>query len=84
MTTTAPDHRLQFLDDYCPVGNPAGYCADSRIRLASLTEPSALTWRGSKRVICDYRCDGCGHRWRWADLWDAESAGFDPKQREAA
>jgi hypothetical protein len=68
--------RLAFLDDYCPRCNPAGHLADGRTRLATLTEPTRLTWRGGKRVICDYRCGGCGHTWRRADLWTAHCAGL--------
>ena len=78
-----PDRRrFQFLDDYCPRCNPLGHHADSRVRLATLTEPEAVSWRGGRRVICAYRCDGCGHPWQRSDLWDAQSAGFDPKQRK--
>lgn len=79
MTTivaTNDSRRLQFLDDYCPRCNPAGIHADSRVRSATLTEPTSLTWHGGKRVICRYQCGGCGHRWRRADLWDAQSAGL--------
>ncbi|GAB3024954.1 hypothetical protein [Mycobacterium bourgelatii] len=82
MTT---EHRsVEFLPDYCPRCNPLGHYADSRDRVASLTEPTSVTWRGGKYVVCRYRCDGCGHQWRRADLWDAQSAGFDPKHRKAA
>ena len=76
--------RFQFLDDYCPRCNPLGYQADSRVRSATLTEPTSVTWPGGKYVTCQYQCKGCGHQWRRADLWTAENAGFDPKQRKAA
>lgn len=80
MATTTGDQRdrrrFEFLDDYCPRCNPAGHFADSRVRSASLTEPTRLTWRGGKPVICHFRCGGCGHTWRRADLWDAQCAGF--------
>jgi hypothetical protein len=80
-----PDRRsIEFLPDYCPRCNPLGHHADSRIRLASLTEPTSITPRGRKRPVCEYRCDGCGHQWRRADLWTAEEAGLDPKQRKVA
>ncbi|GAB1811845.1 hypothetical protein [Mycobacterium sp. MUNTM1] len=74
---------IEFLPDYCPHCNPFGHHADSRIRLASLTDPTSVTWPGGKRVICDYYCDDCGHEWRRADLWTAKEAGFDPKERRA-
>lgn len=76
--------RFQFLDDYCPRCNPAGHYADRRVRLATLTEPTSVRWPGGKYVTCRYECNGCGHRWRRADLWTARSAGFDPKQRRRA
>lgn len=76
MTMTAHDRCLQFLEDYCPRCNPAGHHADRPVRLATLTEPTSLTWRGGKRVVCRYHCARCGHRWRRADLWDAQSAGL--------
>lgn len=89
MNTAAADihpdrRRLQFLEDYCPSCNPAGHHADSRVRRASLTEPTALIWSGGKYVVCRYQCARCAHQWRRSDLWDAQSAGFDSKQREAA
>ncbi|MCV7223641.1 hypothetical protein [Mycolicibacterium elephantis] len=80
---TITDRRpesIEFLPDYCPRCNPLGLWADSRVRLASLTEPTSVTWRGGKYVICRYQCDGCGHQWRRADLWTAAEAGFNPKQ----
>lgn len=80
-----PDRRrFQFLDDYCPRCNPAGHFADSRVRLATLTEPTSVTWPGGRYALCRYRCRR-GHRWSRADLWTAREAGFDPKhQRRAA
>jgi hypothetical protein len=75
---------IEFLPDYCPRCNPAGHYADSGVRLATLTEPTRLTWRGGKRMICHYQCNGCGHAWRRADLWTAGCAGFHPKQPKAA
>lgn len=74
--------RLDYLPDYCPRCNPAGECADRPVRLASLTEPTLITWNGGRRLLCRYRC-GCGHEWTRTDLWTAEQAGFDP-QRTAA
>ncbi|BBZ59417.1 MULTISPECIES: hypothetical protein [Mycolicibacterium] len=73
-----------WLPDYCPRCNPAGHHADRCVRLATQTEPDAVTWRGGRGLVCDYVCDGCGHQWRRADLWTAECAGFNPKQRRAA
>lgn len=70
---------IEFLPDYCPSCNPLGHCADSRVRLASLTEPTSLIWHGGKRLICNYQCKRCGHKWQRADLWTAENAGLDPK-----
>ncbi|MGH3556411.1 MAG: hypothetical protein ACRDTK_02685 [Mycobacterium sp.] len=49
-----------------------------------MTEPDAVTWRGGNRLICEYRCEHCGHPWQRADLWDAQCAGLDPKQRRPA
>lgn len=80
---THPDRRFQFLEDYCPECNPLGHNAARPIRLASLTTPEAVTWPGGTRLICEYRCDHCGHQWRRPDLWTAESAGFDPRQEIA-
>jgi hypothetical protein len=77
------ESRIQFLDDYCPRCNPLGYHADSRVRLASLTEPTSVTWPRGKHAICAYHCGGCGHDWQRTDLWTAECAGFDRKQRKA-
>ena len=57
---------------------------DRRIRMASLTEPVAVTWPGDRRLICYYACEDCGHSWTRADLWTAENAGFDPKRRRGA
>lgn len=74
--------RLDYLPDYCPRCNPAGDQADRPVRLASLSEPTSVTWNGGRRLLCRYRC-GCGHGWTRTDLWTAEQAGFDP-QRSAA
>lgn len=71
--------RIDYLPDYCPRCNPAGDQADSRVRLASLTEPTSITWPGGRRLICRYRCAGCGHQWVRTDLWNAASAGLDQK-----
>lgn len=81
--TVDPFHDF-WLPDYCPRCNPAGHRADRCVRMATETEPDAVTWRGGKGVVCEYMCDGCGHTWTRSDLWDAQSAGFDPKQRRAA
>lgn len=71
------DHRrFQFLDDYCPRCNPAGHFADSRVRLAKLTEPTSVSRGGGTRAVCQYQCGGCGHRWQRADLWTAKNAGL--------
>lgn len=74
---------IEFLPDYCPRCNPLGHHADSRIRAATLTEPTSVTPHG-KRLLCEYRCAGCGHHWQRADLWTAKQAGLDPKQRRRA
>ncbi|MDC8992418.1 hypothetical protein PR371_00295 [Mycobacterium marinum] len=86
MTVTAitidrsPGNRsIEFLPDYCPECNPAGHHAGRPVRLATLAEPTSITWPGGRRLICRYRCDHCGHQWQRSDLWDAQSAGFDPK-----
>ncbi|WP_156298250.1 hypothetical protein [Mycobacterium paragordonae] len=79
MPENHPPHsqfRDSWLPDYCPRCNPAGDQADRRVRLASMTEPDAVTWHGGKRVICDYVCDRCSYSWTRRDLWDARSAGF--------
>lgn len=81
--TVDPFHDF-WLPDYCPRCNPAGHHADGCVRSATLTEPDAVTWYGGKRLMCEYRCTGCGHQWRRADLWTAKEAGFDPNQRKAA
>ncbi|MDV6308906.1 hypothetical protein R4227_16770 [Gordonia amicalis] len=83
-TPTADRRHVSYLGDYCAHCNPAGDQADSCVRLLTLVEPDAVTWRGGKRVTCEYRCTGCGHQWARSDLWNAEQAGFDPKQRSAA
>ena len=84
-TTTAQDtRRLRFLDDYCPRCNPAGHHADSRVRRATLTEPTEVTQGGGTWAVCRYECGGCGHQWHRHDLWTAKSAGFESKQRRAA
>ncbi len=70
---------IDYLPDYCPHCNPLGDQGDSRVRLASLTEPTSITWPGGRRLVCRYRCDACGHPWTRTDLWDAASAGFDQK-----
>lgn len=84
--TPSADRRFHdfWLPDYCPRCNPAGHNADRCVRLATETEPDAVTWRGGKGVVCEYVCDRCGHQWRRADLWTAECAGFDPNRRRAA
>ncbi|BBZ64516.1 hypothetical protein MMON_58170 [Mycolicibacterium monacense] len=76
--------RLDYLPDYCPRCNPAGDRADRPVRLASLTEPTSITWPGGRRLICEYQCNACSHQWVRTDLWSAEQAGFDPKQRRTA
>ena len=68
-----------WMPDYCPVCLAAG--CDRR---TVMTEPDAVTWHGGKRVLCEYRCEGCGHGWQRGDLWTARSAGLGPKQRKAA
>ncbi len=83
MTPIDPRHN-SYLGDYCPHCNPAGDQADSCVRLCTLVEPDAVTWHGDRRVTCEYVCDHCGHRWARTDLWSAEQAGFDPKQRRSA
>jgi hypothetical protein len=67
-----------WLPDYCPVCNPAGHLADSCVRLCTQTEPEAVTWRGGSRLVCEYVCDRCDHRWRRTDLWTPENLGFVP------
>lgn len=67
---------IEFLPDYCPICNPAGHHADRCTRLAALTEPEAVTWRGGRSLLCEYVCDRCVHQWRRADLWTAAEAGF--------
>lgn len=67
---------IDFLPDYCGQCNPLGDQGDRPVRLASLTEPTSITWPGGRRLICAYRCDGCGHQWVRTDLWTAEHAGF--------
>ncbi|MCQ4360628.1 hypothetical protein KQR54_05615 [Mycobacterium gordonae] len=69
-----------WLPDYCPSCNPAGHHADSCTRRASQTEPDAITWRGGKRLVCEYYCDQCGHQWMRGDLWTASEAGFNPRK----
>lgn len=82
---TPIDRRhVNYLGDYCGNCNPAGDQADSCVRLHTLVEPDAVTWHGDRRVTCEYVCDHCGHRWTRSDLWSAEQAGFDPKQRRTA
>ncbi len=68
-----------WMPDYCPVCLSKG--CDRR---AVMTEPDAVTWHGGKQLICEYRCEGCGYDWQRSDLWTAECAGFDSKQRKAA
>ena len=76
-TTTAPDtRRLQFLDDYCPQCNPAGHHADSRVRRATLTEPTEVTRGGGTWALCRYECGRCAHQWLRDDLFTAASAGL--------
>lgn len=77
-STTVDPVRDIWLPDYCPQCNPAGHHADTCVRDATLTEPDATTWYlGSKRVLCEYVCDTCGHTWRRRDLWNAYEAGFE-------
>ncbi len=71
--------RLDYLGDYCPRCNPVGDQADRPVRLASLNEPTSITWPGGRRLICEYQCKACGHQWTRTDLWTAASAGFDQK-----
>lgn len=76
-TTTAPGtRRLQFLDDYCPECNPAGHHADSRVRRATLTEPTEVSRGVGAWAVCRYECGGCGHQWQRDDLFTAASAGL--------
>ncbi|MDV3135424.1 hypothetical protein [Mycobacterium sp. 29Ha] len=75
-TTNQPDRCLQFLDDYCPQCNPAGHRADSRVRRATLTEPTDVTAGGGAWAVCRYECGGCGHQWLRDDLFTVESAGL--------
>lgn len=93
MSTTAKDRPATtpvdpfhdfWLPDYCPRCNPLGHNADRCTRLATETEPDAVTWRGGRRLVCEYVCDHCGHQWRRADLYTAECAGFKPNQGKAA
>lgn len=82
--STIDCRHCSYLGDYCSKCNPAGDQADSYVRLFTLVEPEAVTWHGGKRLICEYVCDGCGHTWTRSDLWTAEQAGFNPKQRRTA
>ncbi len=75
---------IDYLPDYCSKCNPLGDQGDRLIRLASLTEPTSITWPGGRRLICRYICEGCGHQWTRSDLWTAAHAGLDPKQRRSA
>lgn len=83
-TRIADRSRLAFLDDYCPRCNPLGHLADSRVRLATLTEACELTAGRGRWAVCKYRCASCGHTWQRSDLWTAREAGFDPRRRTAA
>lgn len=79
---TPIDRRhVSYLGDYCGHCNPAGDQADSCVRLSTLMEPDAVTWDGDRRVMCEYVCDHCGYQWTRSDLWSAEQAGFDHKQK---
>lgn len=82
-TTPSPFHDF-WLPDYCPECNPLGHNADRCTRLASETEPDAVTWTGGKRLVCEYQCGVCGHEWRNTDLWTAACAGFVPNRRRRA
>ena len=83
-TTDTVADPLHWMPDYCPRCNPSGHHADSCVRLATLTEPDAITWYGGTRLVLEYVCDGCGHRWQRADLWGAGEAGFPVQRRRAA
>lgn len=80
--TPNPLHDF-WLPDYCPRCNPAGHHADRCVRLATHTEPDAVTWRGGRGVVCEYVCDRCEHSWTRSDLWDAQCAGLKPQRRAA-
>lgn len=87
ITSTAPkvDPFHDFwMPDYCPRCNPAGHHAEGCLRSATLTEPDAVTWHGGKALICEYRCDGCGHQWQRGDLWTAGNFGLKPTKRRTA
>ncbi|MDV3291916.1 hypothetical protein [Mycobacterium avium] len=82
MTTTAPkvDGFHDFwMPDYCPMCLARGWD-----RRATLTEPDAVTWYGGKALICEYRCDCCGHAWERPDLWTAANFGLEPVKRRTA
>lgn len=85
-TTTPPvDPFFDFwLPDYCPRCNPLRHNADRCLRLASETEPDAVTWTGGKKLVCEYNCDRCGHEWQRADLWTADALGLKPVKDTAA
>lgn len=68
-----------WMPDYCPACLSSG--CDRR---ATLTEPDGVIWHGGKALICEYRCDGCGHEWQRADLWTAGNFGLKPPSRTAA
>lgn len=79
-TDTRPQswNNFEFLPDYCGRCNPLGHHANGQARLASLTEPDAVTWHPGRRwVVCEYVCDSCGHQWLRGDLWTAYEAGFE-------
>ncbi len=83
VTTPSPFYDF-WLPDWCPQCNPAGHHADRCTRLATETEPDAVTWTGGKQLVCEYNCDRCGHRWQRADLWTAEALGLKPVRSKAA
>lgn len=82
-TTPSPFHDF-WLPDYCPKCNPLGHNAARCVRLATETEPDAVTWRGGKGVVCEYECTRCAHTWTRSDLWDARSAGLGTRNERAA
>lgn len=65
---------LAWLVSYCRPCLAAG-----APRLCALASPVALTWQpGWAKVITEYVCDHCGHRWHSTEWTAADFFGPEP------
>ncbi len=77
LTLLPPRPTDRFMATWCPECCPLGMYEDGRVRLAALTQPTAVRWNGTSRFVSvAYDCTTCGHHWSQRRRWTAEHLGL--------